>query len=166
MNIYLFFCGKESVLIMVELCWVWLWSPFLSVLVLSALNLRRRPWYDHLLSCPPPLPPRWTLKCLIRVNQGARATNHSPRPVTPRRLVLKGLKMLQGEWGWRTARAWTPGQVPRWKSKGREAPRWSRLSSRRVVHLPVRRKVRPAVGSTVLSDHIPILFCTFLFSLE
>lgn len=68
-------------------------------LFLSALNLRRRPWYAHLLSCPPPLPPKWTLKCPIRVNPGALAANHSSHHVTPRPWVPKGLRMYQGEWG-------------------------------------------------------------------
>lgn len=70
-----------------------------SILCVSALNRRRRPWYDPLLSCPPPLLPRWTQKCPIRVNLGARAANHSPPPVTPKLWVPKGLKTCRGEWG-------------------------------------------------------------------
>lgn len=117
-----------------------MWLSFFF-LCLSALNLRRRPWYGHLLSCPPLLPPKWTLKCLIRVNQGALAANHSPHPVTPRPWVPKGLRVLQGEWGWRMVRAWLQGQVPKLKSKEREAPQWSHLISQRVAHPLVRKKV-------------------------
>lgn len=121
---------------------------FFPLFPLSALNLRRRPWYAHLPSCPPPLPPRWTLKCPIRVNQGAPAANHSPHPATPRRWVPKGLRMWQGAWGWRTARALPLAQALRLKSKGREAPQWSRLSSQRVAHPLVRKKVRTTAACT------------------
>ncbi len=110
-------------------------SLIFSIFFPTALNLRRRPWYAHLPSCPPPLPPRWTLKCPIRVNQGAPAANHSPHPVIPSPWVPKVLRMWQGAWGWRTARAWPLAQALRLKSKGREAPQWSHSISRLVKRL-------------------------------
>lgn len=123
-------------------------SSFSLSWCMPALNPRRRSWYGHLLSCPPPLPPRWTLKCPIRGNQGVPAANHSLHPATRRPWVPKEHRAWQGPWGWRMARAWPLVQAPRSKSKGREAPQWSRTNNQRLARPPVRRKVNGTTAST------------------